>query len=1562
MARFKLQEILHAALKAFLEGATTSPVIKIPAAFISQLASLAKEPQRSDSKHYHHGNNASINWLDIDKALGELMVHEEGILFQRLAIALAKQQWSEIIATQPHKDGGQDAYIPYFTSNDHCLSVGCSITATYDKIKKDAKRIVDRGLKLDTFIFYTPAKTSNCKFDEWSRKLKTEMGCDLQPKPREDIIHELIKPDNHWMCREFLKLKIPYSSDVPAVSGNARIASQEIIDQWKVNLLSDTFLVELTISEKIDNDVQDITHEEIAIKLSNKHRLVLYGSPGSGKTTTLIQIAQKLIEQGSTPFIISLPEWVNSANDNLIDFLADNPCVSSKHITSENLLSLYKHGKLILLINGWNEVEPSNIQRATRLLTRVNREYTGAGIIVATRENSFTPPFLDESKLVINELSDSQRSLLIQKLIHEDISGQIESNHSLSQITRTPLFLIELINSYQANGTLPKTRVEIFEQFIRRIESSVEHSISLKSPPLSERSEYYLTWLASNSTRAGQVIIKHNNACREISEASKELHKDGQLQTVPEPNDILNILCDHHVLVKSNYPDNTVRFVHQQLQEYYAYLYIKNWLQTIIENKAEEEIRQFQEDVINYPVWEESLLLLAEEISEILKTSQDKNILEIGEYLVRWTIPVDPVFAATLVKVLGNTIWNVVKTDFEPILRKWYEYPDDNHKACALTAIFATGTDSFCDIIWPLLEHEDSQIRLKTYNTTNTFTVNSLGNNWQSRVNSWSEDRRIEFLNQLSYNCTIDAISIFEDYAQNDPSTKVKVAAINALGWYAPRNKLHEILSTCNDETFKTVIRHDYIINKFPDNMIPKATKFYLHALTELESPRERLMLLLKMNELCGLKVVDLLKRELKSFQPEKTDSFINDVIKIIASEDSKWISLWICHKVTHGNLHYDYYSEYITEVPIFLIDELLKQYADATCPSRLAYDTKELIAIGANFRHIHFILKEISKSKTKFENTSSLITESDRNIYHRFLDVARIIPIENLVTVILKKYQSPKGKDLNVILDLLGTYRIQDTDKANIFLKEKKRSELRRLLCKYSNLVLKKHDFSGVLKADLSCAIALFGNHEDLAIITKLIKKDIRRRREAIDARIKGVKHSPQTNGGSTCWANWHIKGLLRIPSDAVEKLLIDLLDEPEYQNDAANGLVQLLWKDIPKEKTTFIFHAPLTIGSCTWREKYIDPAKRKCYAQAIAQRINAIRQENKESSPKTLAGHLAKLNAPETIPLILEVLSMPVRFDGYNRMHILEMLVRNGHCLDTNTVEGILRPAIEQATDIRISGKQDFHLMTQCLCILACSDKVENAVSIIDGILVKHNLCYDLRGLIETLGYRKTSEAAKYLIHLCQDKRLYDSLCYELIEALGNEIVPEANQALLSTIDNNITSNIIQMPNSNGRTKLTQVLSEICETDQDFQDRIISICNDNVLSQQQKSVVLAIINNCPSNTLVMVAVSMLSKINDDCRVPYELSNSIEKCMIEYVPIDHSPNSYNLIPRNNNEIGKKLFNIVINKDGNWMFSFKLLGFINRLRVKHGKPLLEPRHPEIETHVPWPTLDMCDQS
>jgi hypothetical protein len=193
----------------------------------------------------------------------------------------------------------------------------------------------------------------------------------------------------------------------------------------------------------------------------------------------------------------------------------------------------------------------------------------------------------------------------------------------------------------------------------------------------------------------------------------------------------------------------------------------------------------------------------------------------------------------------------------------------------------------------------------------------------------------------------------------------------------------------------------------------------------------------------------------------------------------------------------------------------------------------------------------------------------------------------------------------------------------------------------------------------------------------------------------------------------------------------------------------------------------------------------------------------------------------------------------------------------------------------------------------------------------------------------------------------------------AVGKTEVPEAKQALLSTIDNSISSPKIPMPNHNGRSSLDQALANICKSGASIQERLISLCNEQTLSKEQKSRILSTINSNPSNKAIIAAVSMISKDNENCSIPYELENAIKKSVIQSVPIDDMPDGYyNLRPQVNSELSMHLFESIINKHDNRLFAFKILGYINWLRIEHGRPQLEPRYPDIRSQKPWPPLNI----
>ena len=116
---------------------------------------------------------------DLERALDELIVQEEGIRFQRLAVVLGKQRWRDLIACQPKKDLGLDAYAPASLTPDRIgKGLAASITPSLAKVSADANRARENYPDLRALLFVTAGKVVNATQQKWKEEIQQ------RPRPR----------------------------------------------------------------------------------------------------------------------------------------------------------------------------------------------------------------------------------------------------------------------------------------------------------------------------------------------------------------------------------------------------------------------------------------------------------------------------------------------------------------------------------------------------------------------------------------------------------------------------------------------------------------------------------------------------------------------------------------------------------------------------------------------------------------------------------------------------------------------------------------------------------------------------------------------------------------------------------------------------------------------------------------------------------------------------------------------------------------------------------------------------------------------------------------------------------------------------------------------------------------------------------------------------------------------------------------------------------------------------------------------------------------------------------
>ena len=422
---------------------------------------------------------------DIERALDELASQEEGMRFQGLAVVLGKQRWPELIAHQRKKDFGLDAYARASLTPDKVdKGLAASITATQKKVFGDAKEAKKNFPDLKELLFVTPAKVGNSQQKQWKEEIQKDHGLEFHIIEREEIISVLMMPENASLCASFLHLNVNAGPDIADLIDRTQRAADAVTRNWaektKGHPLIDLTAVRLDLNGAECADVLSL--DQIDQALSQSGRIVLEGPAGRGKTTTLIQLAQRERTAG-IPFIVDLSSWTSSRRS-ILKYIADMPPFQAEDLTPAHLARVRQTEPFLLLLNGWNEIAESSSAQANNALRELERDFPSAGILVATRTHHLTPPLPGALRLRLLRLGRVQRAAYLADRLGAkgaELRTLIEVDPSLDGLTRTPFILSEVASLFEAGTEIPSTKFGVLAQVLRLHEQRDEHRNSLQA-------------------------------------------------------------------------------------------------------------------------------------------------------------------------------------------------------------------------------------------------------------------------------------------------------------------------------------------------------------------------------------------------------------------------------------------------------------------------------------------------------------------------------------------------------------------------------------------------------------------------------------------------------------------------------------------------------------------------------------------------------------------------------------------------------------------------------------------------------------------------------------------------------------------------------------------------------------------------------------------------------------------------------------------------------------------------------------------------------------------------
>jgi len=253
--------------------------------------------------------------------------------------------------------------------------------------------------------------------------------------------------------------------------------------------------------------------------------LLILGTPGSGKTITLLELARDLIARAEVdlthpiPVVFDLASWAGT-KQSLTDWLVQE--LYYKYEVSHDTAKRWVEGNMILpLLDGLDEVYLEFREACTSAINQFQHEHSFLGIVVSSRIEdylSLKTRLKFEGAVMIQPLTDEQVDKYLRsfggKL--ESLRQAIEKDENLRELSRVPLMLGVMCLAYEGvplqtvmSGQLESIegrRKHLFNTYILRMFDRVERRKSKRYSFADSQVVHWLSELARN-TRWGQPVF-----------------------------------------------------------------------------------------------------------------------------------------------------------------------------------------------------------------------------------------------------------------------------------------------------------------------------------------------------------------------------------------------------------------------------------------------------------------------------------------------------------------------------------------------------------------------------------------------------------------------------------------------------------------------------------------------------------------------------------------------------------------------------------------------------------------------------------------------------------------------------------------------------------------------------------------------------------------------------------------------------------------------------------------------------------------------------------------------
>ena len=263
-----------------------------------------------------------------------------------------------------------------------------------------------------------------------------------------------------------------------------------------------------------------------------------------------------------------------------------------------------------------------------------------------------------------------------------------------------------------------------------------------------------------------------------------------------------------------------------------------------------------------------------------------------------------------------------------------------------------------------------------------------------------------------------------------------------------------------------------------------------------------------------------------------------------------------------------------------------------------------------------------------------------------------------------------------------------------------------------------------------------------------------------------------------------------------------------------------------------------------------------------------------------------------------------------------------------------------------------QDSYILRQLLLLCPfLEDPTAGIAKVRDVIGARQFPSYELNELITALGESRSEAAIELLSELAGDANTFERCEQEFISAIAKFDSPDAREWLLGAVDPDIRGIMLPRHRHSEETVISQLI-ELAEDRPEVGERLRELCEHN-LPESNRHLLSRVMGRFGTPEAVSANLNLI----DDSRrpqVPAGVQEQLEVVFLERRAYREDPNTYTLHARAANEIRAYLHQMAHDDRKRQESAFSLLGQIELWRLEYGRPMDEPRHPNLASGKPWP--------